>query len=161
CRRLFGNRLADDRTRAALAVAERYADGRATKADLVEARRLAGAAREPSWRAARAAWWATYGRAAAAARGGVTQPGPPPWQSDAARAPRVRPAPLSRSALASARSLLHDIFGNPFRRVQLDPAVLAWNDVAIPRVAAAIYEEGRFDDLPVLADALEEAGCGE
>jgi hypothetical protein len=29
----------------------------------------------------------------------------------------------------------------------------------IPRLARAIYDEPRFEDLTVLADALEEAGC--
>ena len=28
-------------------------------------------------------------------------------------------------------------------------------------VARAIYDEGRFGDLPVLADALEDAGCDD
>src|SRR5262249_59117558 len=45
------------------------------------------------------------------------------------------------------------------RRPRLDAWVLAWNDAAVPRIAAAIYEDRRFDDLPILADALEEAGC--
>jgi len=54
---------------------------------------------------------------------------------------------------------LRDIFGNPFRPATLDPAWLRWNDGAIPRIAQAIYDDRRFADLPVLADALEEAGC--
>jgi hypothetical protein len=56
-------------------------------------------------------------------------------------------------------SLLRDIFGNPFRPVAIDPAWLKWNDATIPRQAQAIYDERRFADLPILADALEEAGC--
>jgi hypothetical protein len=52
--------------------------------------------------------------------------------------------------------LLRDIFGNPFRPVRFDPA---WATPAVLSVARAIYEERRFVDLPVLADALEEAGC--
>jgi hypothetical protein len=38
---------------------------------------------------------------------------------------------------------------------------LAWHDGLISTMAQQIYEERRFDDLPVLADALEEAGCNE
>src|SRR5262245_1661340 len=158
CRRLFGDRIEDDRTRATLAVAERYADDRATKEDLVRARQPAGAAREHSWRAARAAWWTTYGRAPAAARGVLTQAVPPPWQSNAVRAPRARPAPLSHPTLRSACSLLRELF-NPFCRVQPDPTWLAWNEGTAAFLARAIDAEGRFADLPVLADALEEAGC--
>jgi hypothetical protein len=54
---------------------------------------------------------------------------------------------------------LRDIFDNPFRPVPVDPSWLTWNDGTIPRLAQTIYHERRFADLPVLADALEEAGC--
>jgi hypothetical protein len=39
--------------------------------------------------------------------------------------------------------------------------VLAWNDATVARLAAAIYDDRAFDRLPVLADALEEAGCDD
>jgi hypothetical protein len=52
--------------------------------------------------------------------------------------------------------LLRDVVGNPFRRVALEPTWLTPNVTAI---AANIYEERAFDRLPILADALEEAGC--
>lgn len=56
--------------------------------------------------------------------------------------------------------LLRDIFADPFRPpAPVAPAVLAWNGGTVPKLAAAIYDEGAFDRLPVLADALEEAGC--
>ncbi len=55
--------------------------------------------------------------------------------------------------------LLRDIIGNPCRNITLDPAWLPWNDRCVIRMAQAIYDQGRFQDLPVLADALEEAGC--
>ena len=54
---------------------------------------------------------------------------------------------------------LRDIFGNPFRPVTLDHAWLRWNDGAAVAIAQRIYDERRFQDLPILADALEEAGC--
>jgi hypothetical protein len=43
--------------------------------------------------------------------------------------------------------------------LQLDPAWLHSNDKAPLRIARKIREESAFDQLPVLADALEEAGC--
>jgi hypothetical protein len=55
--------------------------------------------------------------------------------------------------------LLRDIFGSPLRSVSIDPSWLAWNDGTVRRVAQAIYDECAFDRLPILADALEEAGC--
>jgi hypothetical protein len=38
---------------------------------------------------------------------------------------------------------------------------LTWNGGTVPRLAQAIYDEEAFDRLPVLADALEDAGCSE
>lgn len=55
--------------------------------------------------------------------------------------------------------LLRDLLGNPFQHSSLDPAWLAWDGGVIPKLAQGIYDERRFEDLPVLADALEEAGC--
>jgi len=55
--------------------------------------------------------------------------------------------------------LLREIIGNPFRSVAIDPAWLAWKDATVRNLAEAVYEERAFTDLPVLADALEEAGC--
>jgi hypothetical protein len=40
-----------------------------------------------------------------------------------------------------------------------DPAWLRWNDRCVPKIARAIADELAFDRLPILADALEEAGC--
>jgi hypothetical protein len=52
--------------------------------------------------------------------------------------------------------LLQDIFGNPFRPVTADPEWLTATAVAL---AQTIYAERAFDRLPILADALEDAGC--
>jgi hypothetical protein len=55
--------------------------------------------------------------------------------------------------------LLHDVFGNPFRPAPLDPSWLAWKGGVIRKLAQAIYDDRAFARLPVLADALEDAGC--
>ncbi|HEY1381779.1 MAG TPA: hypothetical protein VGF55_33580 [Gemmataceae bacterium] len=55
--------------------------------------------------------------------------------------------------------MLRDIFGNPFRPVAVEPAWLAWNHGTVPAIARRVYDERRFEDLPILADALEDAGC--
>jgi hypothetical protein len=69
---------------------------------------------------------------------------------------------------ASIAVFLHDIFGNPFRPVALDPAWLTWHAGTIPKLAQAIYDDrdlpsGHLDPhhLAVLADALEDAGCDD
>jgi hypothetical protein len=41
----------------------------------------------------------------------------------------------------------------------LDPSWLAWKMGTVVKVARAIFAERHWQDLPVLADALEEAGC--
>ncbi len=64
-------------------------------------------------------------------------------------------------------AIVKDIFGNPFRpSPPLPPAVLAWNDGTVRRIAEAIYQdrkmpEGTLDPgrLAILADALLDAGC--
>jgi hypothetical protein len=56
--------------------------------------------------------------------------------------------------------VLRDIMGSPFDPVvPVAPAVLAYNGGAARRLAEVIYAERCFEDLPVLADLLEEAGC--
>lgn len=54
--------------------------------------------------------------------------------------------------------LLRDIFGNPFDPVTVDPR---WQSAAAVSLAVGIYEQCAFDRLPILADALEEAGCDD
>ena len=57
--------------------------------------------------------------------------------------------------------LLRDIIGpSPCQPPPApNPSWLAWNDGVIPKLAQAIYDECAFDRLPILADALEDAGC--
>jgi len=49
-----------------------------------------------------------------------------------------------------------DIAGNPFRRVAWQPE---WNTETAAALARAIVAERAFDRMPILADALEDAGC--
>jgi hypothetical protein len=64
----------------------------------------------------------------------------------------------SRPLLASHHSvrLLRDIFGNPFRPVAFDPE---WRTDTAVSLARRMYESRDFGTMPILADALQDAGC--
>jgi hypothetical protein len=64
-------------------------------------------------------------------------------------------APQERAAQCG---LLREVLGNPFRPVVVNPD---WRTEVVLRLANAAYEERAFEGLPVLADALEDAGCSE
>lgn len=78
--------------------------------------------------------------------------------------------------------LLRDIFGNPCRPVELEWhegklcqvnyahhgmalgltkyfEPVSWLTPDVLAIAQTIYEQRRFEDMPILADALEDAGC--
>jgi hypothetical protein len=57
--------------------------------------------------------------------------------------------------------LVREIAGNPFRPVPLEPGWLSWNDCVILKLARAVYDGRTYDHLPILGDALEEAGCAD
>ena len=56
-------------------------------------------------------------------------------------------------------ALLDEIVGNPFRPSVIDPVWLSWNDGTVRKLAGCIYSDRAFERLPILADALEDAGC--
>jgi hypothetical protein len=55
-------------------------------------------------------------------------------------------------------ALIRCLFGNPFRPTCLSPA---WRTPQALALARTAYGERQFEELPVLADALEEAGCAD
>ncbi len=55
--------------------------------------------------------------------------------------------------------LVRELFGNPFRPMRFDPAWCDAQDAVVTRIATAIYQDRSWEDLPILADALEDAGC--
>lgn len=66
---------------------------------------------------------------------------------------------IARAERLHFPDLFREIFGNPFRWKILDPAWLASNDGSVRRTAQRIYDDRSFDEMPILADALEAAGC--
>jgi hypothetical protein len=142
CAHLLWDRLGRKASRRAVELAERYADGRATRRDLTAAAAVGSRA---SWR---------WGKAADVARASAYADD---FQAADHAALRALQAGVGKASLVG---LIRCIFGNPFLPPPAVPdAVLAHNGGAARRLAGAIYEGRRFGDLPVLADLLEEAGC--
>jgi hypothetical protein len=66
------------------------------------------------------------------------------------------------AASAEVCRQIRDVVVNPFRpRPAIHPYVLAWNDRLVVRLARAIYDERRWGDMPILGDALLDAGCDD
>jgi hypothetical protein len=55
--------------------------------------------------------------------------------------------------------VIREVLGNPFRPVAVDQTWLTHGDGAARRGALAVYEGSAFDEMPMLADALADAGC--
>jgi hypothetical protein len=55
--------------------------------------------------------------------------------------------------------LLRCIIDNPFRPITTNLAWLSWHDGLLVSIARQMYDSRDFTDMPVMADALEEAGC--
>jgi hypothetical protein len=156
CVRRVEEFVADRRCRIALEVAEHFADDDATWEELRvahhaarEATRRFGGAQHPAEFAARdTAGIDAFAAARDAAR-------------TAAHAARAEAIAAMGAAEQDQCRILRDILGNPFRPPVIDPLWAHWNGDTVFRLAQAIYAGRRFEDLPVLADALEEAGCQE
>lgn len=161
--------LEESKTGRALEVARQFADGQSTLEDLTEARKQTEKAVRADPRlvvdaSCRAAVSVTQLSAFEAARETVR------FTEQIARAgisyadiPGFNARQAEADALREERwdqcELLRHIVGNPFRPIVVDPAWLRWNSGAVVKIARAIYDENRFDDLPFLADALTDAGC--
>lgn len=52
--------------------------------------------------------------------------------------------------------LFRDIFGNPFRPIDFSPG---WRTDTAVTLARAMYDAREFSAMPILADALQDAGC--
>jgi hypothetical protein len=142
----YWSRMHDERSRGAFITAERFADKladlsalHAAYADAWEALRKA----DTSWAAgaAWAAWAASYER----------------YDIDSAIAQIEYQTARISWPLGASR--LRCLFGNPFRPITLNPVWLIWHGGLLVSMAQKMYDSHDFTDMPVLADALEEAGC--
>jgi hypothetical protein len=58
-------------------------------------------------------------------------------------------------------ALIRDIVRGPLRPIRFRASWRTWNNGVCFGIAKGIYQDRMFDQLPILADALEEAGCTE
>jgi len=66
------------------------------------------------------------------------------------------PVPELESVRCTGADFVRDIFGNPFRRVSFSPQ---WRTDTAVSLARTMYESRDFSAMPILADALQDAGC--
>jgi hypothetical protein len=150
CRRRWVE-LVDARSRKAVDVAELFAEGLANKRALATTRSEAAAAHDAAFekkgkeRSCKE-WAAVW----------VCEP----FAFKAAEAVTWMAAIGNKETESPAQSvLLRDVFGNLFHPTALNPDWVGWNGGSLRMLAQAIYEERAFDGMPILADALEDAGC--
>jgi hypothetical protein len=112
-----------------IGVAERAADEQATPAEVQKAEKRSVGASGVAWVVLTKGWW------------------------EAVEAARVAG---ERNDETLQCALVRCLFGNPFRPVAIDRA---WLTSTVTSLAAQIYESRDFGAMPVLADALQDAGC--
>jgi hypothetical protein len=130
--------------------AEDLAEGEASFESCRKARESA-----PSWERAAleycpwtAARWTAVRVAHRAGRGATdprsdVPPGPPRVERE-------------RAAMIAQTDLLREIFGNPLQPIEFP---VTWRTVDVVDLARAIHTDRAFDRLPILGDALLDAGC--
>jgi hypothetical protein len=156
CRRVV-HLLKDDRFRHAIDVTERFADRNASADELYDALALAEMATREHPSAA-----------------GCYPRDPNPFREDLSDPLRFATSTARQAAYvaymvdaaagvrerAVQADLLRDLF-NPFRPAAPEPGSPGWDRGAVGKIVRMIYQERRFGDLPILADAIEEAGCDD
>ncbi|VTR91215.1 Uncharacterized protein OS=Singulisphaera acidiphila (strain ATCC BAA-1392 / DSM 18658 / VKM B-2454 / MOB10) GN=Sinac_1679 PE=4 SV=1 [Gemmata massiliana] len=162
CRHFWPAFAADDSARRTVELAERFADGGAT----VKEYRIARALAEVPWgpesdhRLCRTRELAKA-TVKANASGAALDAGRDAM-SFASAAISMQATSFARNETArrteAARQItsLRCIFGNPFRPFTIDPS---WLTTDVLTLAHSSYADRAFDRLPILADALQDAGC--
>lgn len=173
--RMVWPHMIDDSSRLAVEAAERYADGlisreemAAAEAAAFETARLAdlrSTVSDPGWAATRTAARAANLHAWSSATGAqfVALLAAAPWEFGNQGKSVIHHGDqrVRAEAKLTQCELVREVVGDPFAPKAVRSNWLRWNDGVIGEMARAIYEERRFDEMGVLADALEEAGCAD
>jgi hypothetical protein len=156
CRRAWAF-AKDERLKEILPLIEGFADGTVKDRERGRAHRIGGevlqTASSPAsclgaqlWNAARKNLDRTdydFGESAAAAFGWAAGNGPVFFAAKEAES-------------AQQAALVRDIFGNPFRKAKFNKK---WRTDTVLAIARRAYDAHEFGALPILADALQDAGC--
>lgn len=161
CVRRIRASLIYEESEQAIFIAERFADGKATPEEL-------HAARVAAQRAVNCVKREDGPGARTAARAAVSLTHDPPDNRRGLllainRARRVigqiinsLPEAQGAAEYKVQTDLLRCIFGNPFGKHRIEPG---WRTSAVVDLANTVYYQRAFKTLPILADALEDAGC--
>ncbi len=156
CRRIW-KWISHEACRQAILVVEQYADGEATLQECDDAGDAVSLISDTSKEFVVVA--------SSCAVGWATSTGPEEWDATTWTLLSAMRSVAYHAALvhedqspeeAEQANLLRDIFGNPFRPVAVDPS---WLTSTAVDLATGIYQDRAFDRLPILADAVEDAGC--
>ncbi|MCI0700982.1 MAG: hypothetical protein L0241_07860 [Planctomycetia bacterium] len=160
CCRLHWSEITLAEYRSATEILERMADGVASEQEIAEGRRVANYALDMHTGTIRGIPRRYKTRAAGCGAWAVREMfGPDHLDAESVDSALAHLWYIGKSPSVGARRhsrVVRDICGNPFRPVAFDPEWLT-SDVLL--LARGIYEERAFDRMPILADALQDAGC--
>jgi len=164
CCRRISHLLIDEQARKALAAAERYAEGRIKDSTVGNWSKRAAKARgdvdtKHGCTSEGLAYHAVFYASMPKQYSGYLHTHITVTEAVATITGQVRESPVwdaaTRRESTALSILLRDIAGNPFRNISLQPH---WLTSTVVGIARTCYDDQAFDVLPILADALEEAG---
>lgn len=150
--------LSDERSRKAIEAAEKFADARtnAERSAIKSTRRdvrMAVSQEGVAYSSILASSVALYSLCRSAAESAIR------ISREVARAIPTKNNHELHAERVAQTDLLRCVFGNPFQSAKIVTRWIAWNNRTVCRLAEEIYQKKDFDCLPILADALEDAGC--
>jgi hypothetical protein len=144
--RLIWDQFTDSRSRKAIEVAEEYADGKVNLKALTAAHKAARTAYEEARKADR--WHSAI----------AAETGRPKNVMSALESVVMTVSGTDQNAFDPVvLPMIHDVFHRRlFRPITINPS---WLTSTVFALAQGIYADRAFDRMPILADALQDAGC--
>jgi hypothetical protein len=164
CSRHVIHWMADERSRNALDISEQYADRLVGRKTLSAARREAFAASKAAESPQSTVYsWSAASHAAVVALNACADHQRTESRESLLATAGCAVSLIGHESLEAGRAeemfqclLLRDIFGNPFRPITISPD---WPTATVIALARGMYKSRDFSPMPILADAMEDAGC--